>query len=77
MIETIVAVVVGGLILALVTTACSYTWKHRRNARRRLAGIPRRLVTPFRRKETEEEKEARRFWDMLDSDDPDIWTPLS
>ncbi len=77
MTEIIVATVLAVALIALSKNI----WTHRNRCRRILGGVPARflrwLAAKFKKKETEEQKQARRNWEMVNSDDPDIWKPLN
>ena len=61
--------VVAALILAIILAIWAYLRKHRRE-------ISKRISQTCKHNETDEEVEARRHREMIESDDPDIWKPL-
>jgi hypothetical protein len=73
----IIATAVGTVVAVCLIALCKNVWTHRGSPNRVLGGFPGRIASKLKRKETEEEKEARRDADIVSSDDPDIWKPLN
>ena len=68
--STIIATVIATIISTSLLALFHFFWTRRRR-------VARKIKASLKPKETEEQKEAERFREMVDSNDPDIWKPLN
>jgi hypothetical protein len=77
MVETIIV----GLVIIVLAAFVKDLWIHRNQPYRMLGGYPssflRRVRSKLKKKETEEEKKNREYWEEMSSEDPDKWKPLN
>jgi len=77
----IVTTAVATVLAVAIVAAVKNLWTHRHTPHRMLGGVParlwHRLRVRHRKKKAEGPDDATRFWDMANSDDPDIWKPVT
>jgi hypothetical protein len=67
------------LFVNIISFFCGFLfnglWSHRQTIWQTFCRVQSNVASKFKKKETEEQKESRQYWETINSDDPNIWKP--